>query len=64
VHPEMKSFSERNPLIIGAIGLALVVGVVLLALQYHKLPFVNSARSYRRTSLRPADCDPAPQFRF
>lgn len=46
MHPEMKSFSERNPLIIGAIGLALVVGVVLLALQYHNLPFVNSVRSY------------------
>jgi phospholipid/cholesterol/gamma-HCH transport system substrate-binding protein len=42
----MKPFSERNPVIIGAIGAAVVGGVVLAALQYDKLPFVNQEREY------------------
>ncbi|MGA9491873.1 MAG: MCE family protein, partial [Mycobacterium sp.] len=37
----MKMFSERNPLIIGAIGIATVSAVVLAALQYQNLPFFN-----------------------
>lgn len=40
----MKSFSERNPLIIGAVGLVAVTGVVLAALNYQKLPFFNDGR--------------------
>jgi phospholipid/cholesterol/gamma-HCH transport system substrate-binding protein len=42
----MKSFSERNPLIIGAVGVGLVGAVVLGALQYDKLPFVAQAKTY------------------
>ncbi|MCX2933999.1 MCE family protein [Mycobacterium sp. CVI_P3] len=42
----MKSFSERNPIVVGAIGLGLIVGIVVVALQYQKLPFVNSPTSY------------------
>jgi phospholipid/cholesterol/gamma-HCH transport system substrate-binding protein len=42
----MKSFSERNPTTIGAVGLALVAGVVTLALQYDKLPFIDNAQQY------------------
>jgi phospholipid/cholesterol/gamma-HCH transport system substrate-binding protein len=42
----MKSFSERNPLIIGAIGVALTIAVVIGALQYKALPFVNSGKTY------------------
>ncbi|MCX2929892.1 MCE family protein [Mycobacterium sp. CVI_P3] len=42
----MKSFEERNPLIIGGIGAALIVVIVIAALQYNKLPFINSDRSY------------------
>jgi len=38
----MKSFAERNPLIIGAVGIALVAGTMALALNYDKLPIVNS----------------------
>jgi phospholipid/cholesterol/gamma-HCH transport system substrate-binding protein len=42
----MKSFSERSPLIMGAVGAGVVVGVVVLALSYNKLPFVNDAKDY------------------
>ena len=41
VHTEMKSFSERNPVLIGAIGVAIVAAIVLGALNYQKLPFFN-----------------------
>jgi phospholipid/cholesterol/gamma-HCH transport system substrate-binding protein len=37
----MKSFSERNPMIIGTVGIAAVAGVVLAALNFQKLPFLN-----------------------
>ncbi|MGJ6126703.1 MCE family protein [Mycolicibacterium sp. Y3] len=42
----MKTFAERNPLIVGAVGIAVTVGVVLGALNYGKLPFVNTNRQY------------------
>jgi phospholipid/cholesterol/gamma-HCH transport system substrate-binding protein len=38
VHTEVKSFSERNPTLIGAVGIAITAAVVLAALQYNKLP--------------------------
>ncbi|WP_232076145.1 MCE family protein [Mycobacterium gallinarum] len=42
----MKSFQERNPLIIGAIGLALFIGVSLAAINYDKLPFLSTGKEY------------------
>lgn len=42
----MKTFAERNPLVVGAVGVAVTVGVVLGALNYGKLPFVNTNRQY------------------
>jgi phospholipid/cholesterol/gamma-HCH transport system substrate-binding protein len=42
----MKTFSERNPVIIGFIGLAIVVAVALAALNYQKLPFLNQGKTY------------------
>jgi phospholipid/cholesterol/gamma-HCH transport system substrate-binding protein len=39
----MKTFSERNPVIIGFIGVAVVVAV---ALNYQKLPFLNQGKTY------------------
>jgi phospholipid/cholesterol/gamma-HCH transport system substrate-binding protein len=42
----MKLFQERNPLTTGAIGIALTAGLVLGALNYTKLPFVNHAQQY------------------
>ena len=46
VHAEMKSFSERNLVLIGAIGCALTAAVVLAALNYNKLPFFNQNKHY------------------
>ena len=42
----MKSFSERNPVIIGAVCVALTVAAVIGALQYKALPFFTAARTY------------------
>ena len=42
----MKSFSERNPLIVGAAGIALTVAAVVIGLQYKQLPFVHQTRQY------------------
>ncbi len=46
MHAEVKTFSERNPLIIGAIGLGATAGIVLAALFYDKLPFISSGTTY------------------
>jgi phospholipid/cholesterol/gamma-HCH transport system substrate-binding protein len=42
----MKSFAERNNLIIGATGVVVIAGAVLAALHYDKLPFINQTKSY------------------
>ena len=42
----MKTFSERNLYVIGAIGLVLTFGIIVGALQYDKLPFVNQSKEY------------------
>jgi phospholipid/cholesterol/gamma-HCH transport system substrate-binding protein len=41
----MKLFSERNPMVIGAVGLVTVTVVVLAALEWQKLPFLNQGRT-------------------
>ncbi|MGA3256934.1 MAG: virulence factor Mce family protein [Mycobacterium sp.] len=41
----MKSFAERNQLVVGAFGVAAVAGIVLAALQYQKLPFLNQGKN-------------------
>ena len=42
----MKSFSERNPVIIGLIGVTATVVVALGALNYQKLPFFSQGNDY------------------
>ena len=42
----MKSFAERNPFVIGAVGVGLIIAVILGGLNYDKLPFFNSSRDY------------------
>jgi len=46
VRAKVKPFSERNLFVIGAIGLAITVGIVVGALQYDKLPFLNQGKEY------------------
>ena len=43
---QVRSFSERSPLVIGTVGVATVAVMVLAALQYQNLPFLNSGREY------------------
>jgi len=42
----MKTFSERSPIAIGAIGILAVLAIVLAALNYQKLPFLNQTNEY------------------
>lgn len=42
----MKSFSERNPVVIGAVGVVAVAGLVLAALQQQNLPFLHQGTTY------------------
>jgi len=42
----MKSFSERNPLALGAIGILLILVLVAAALGNQRLPFLNDNKSY------------------
>ncbi|AKK30369.1 MCE family protein [Mycobacterium sp. EPa45] len=42
----MKSFSERNPVILGAVGAVVIAGIVMGALNWQKLPFLNPGRNY------------------
>ncbi|MGE2730155.1 MCE family protein [Mycolicibacterium vaccae] len=42
----MKPFKERNQLVVGGVGLAVTAGIVLGAVNYDKLPFVDSGREY------------------
>jgi phospholipid/cholesterol/gamma-HCH transport system substrate-binding protein len=42
----MKTFQERNPVIIGAIGVSLILGAIVAALNYTKLPFFNQTKEY------------------
>jgi phospholipid/cholesterol/gamma-HCH transport system substrate-binding protein len=46
VRPEMISFSERNPAVIGMIGVALTGIVTAGALQYKSLPFFDRGHEY------------------
>lgn len=46
MYAEMKSFSERNPVILGAIGAVVIAGIVMGALNWQKIPFLNLGHSY------------------
>jgi phospholipid/cholesterol/gamma-HCH transport system substrate-binding protein len=41
VRAEVKPFSERNQIVIGVVGLALTIGIVLGSLNYDRLPFLQ-----------------------
>lgn len=42
----MKPFSERNPIILGAAGIGAMIALMLLALNYDKLPFIGDHEDY------------------
>src|SRR5690625_1641144 len=42
----MKSFTERNPYVVGAVGVGVTAAAVLLALNYDKLQFFNEGTDY------------------
>jgi phospholipid/cholesterol/gamma-HCH transport system substrate-binding protein len=42
----MKTFSERNPIVIGGVGIGIVAALMLLSLNYDKLPFFNRGKTY------------------
>jgi phospholipid/cholesterol/gamma-HCH transport system substrate-binding protein len=44
---EIKPFRERNPLVVGAVGLALLAGLVLAAFHADDLPFIGGGSTYR-----------------
>jgi phospholipid/cholesterol/gamma-HCH transport system substrate-binding protein len=43
---DMKQFSERNPYAVGAIGIGVLVAVILLAVNYDKVPFLTGDKEY------------------
>jgi phospholipid/cholesterol/gamma-HCH transport system substrate-binding protein len=43
---EVRSLSESNPLIVGAVGIAVAVGAATAALNYDKLPFADTSKGY------------------
>ena len=43
---EMREFSERNPYVVGAIGIGVVVAAILLAVNYNKVPFLTGDKEY------------------
>lgn len=46
MHTEMKTFAERNLLVVGTIGIVTVAALVLGALNYQKLPLLNQGKTY------------------
>jgi phospholipid/cholesterol/gamma-HCH transport system substrate-binding protein len=42
----MKTFAERNPFVIGAVGVGLTLGLTMAALNYDKLPIFNQAADH------------------
>ncbi|HEX4654981.1 MAG TPA: MCE family protein [Mycobacteriales bacterium] len=42
----MRPFRERNPVPIGAIGIAMILGLLVLAFNASNLPFLNSGNTY------------------
>jgi phospholipid/cholesterol/gamma-HCH transport system substrate-binding protein len=43
---DMRQFSERNPYVVGAIGIGVLVAVILLAVNYDKVPFLTGDKEY------------------
>lgn len=46
MHAQVKTFQERNPVIIAIIGLAVIAGIAIGAWYYDRLPFIAPGKSY------------------
>ena len=46
MHAQVKSFSERNPVVLGVVGAVVIAGIVMGALNWQKLPFLNPGHNY------------------
>lgn len=42
----IKPLSQRNPVIVGVVGLAVILGVTVAVFQYDKLPLISGTRGY------------------
>jgi phospholipid/cholesterol/gamma-HCH transport system substrate-binding protein len=43
---DMRQFSERNPYVVGAVGIAVLTAAILLAVNYDKVPFITGDKEY------------------
>jgi phospholipid/cholesterol/gamma-HCH transport system substrate-binding protein len=43
---EVKPFSERNPVAVGAVSMLVIAGIVWMSLNYNKIPFIGGGRGY------------------
>src|ERR1700742_3683375 len=43
----MKTFRERNPVVIGAVALTLIAVITVAALNYQRLPFFSGGNTYQ-----------------
>src|SRR5580692_4734028 len=46
VHAPMKMFAERNPLRMGVVGMTGTLALMVAAMNYDELPFVNNDKNY------------------
>jgi phospholipid/cholesterol/gamma-HCH transport system substrate-binding protein len=59
----LKPFSERNPLVVGGVGVAATLGVVLLSLTYDRLPFIPHGKDYSAYFAEAGGLQPDDQVR-
>lgn len=60
----MKPFRERNPIPIGAIGLVVILGLLILAFNASQLPFLNSGTTYHADFADAAGLKPGDDVRI
>ncbi len=60
----MKPFRDRNPVIMGAIGFALLAGILLASFNADKLPFIGGGTSYSAAFREAAGLKPTSEVRI
>ena len=59
----MKSFQERNPLVLGAVGTALLAGVLVATVNYENLPLIGGGTTYQAEYAEAAGLAPTNEVR-